>query len=45
MNNDVHVYPIDDPKEHEITPTCWCEPEVEFVSEDDNKVWLHRRMQ
>ena len=45
MSDNVHVYPVDDPKDHEITQECWCEPEVEFISDEGNTVWLHRRMQ
>lgn len=28
MNN---VYPINDLREHEMTPDCWCQPEVDEV--------------
>ncbi len=40
----VHVYPLE-LKPHEISPTCWCEPELDTVTEDGGEVWVHRKMQ
>lgn len=28
----LHIYPVDDLKEHELTTTCECQPRVEFES-------------
>ena len=39
----VHVYPIVD--KHEMTPECWCEPEVDTVTRDGVTVWVHREKQ
>jgi len=28
----IHVYPLDDSKEHEFETTCDCDPSLEFVN-------------
>lgn len=40
---DVHVYPV--AEKHEMTPECWCEPEVDTVTADGVTVWVHRERQ
>lgn len=40
---DVHVMPMD--REHSCSPGCWCEPEVDYVASNGNKVWLHKELQ
>ena len=42
--DDVHVMPNHGP-EHECSSACWCEPEVEFVADNGNTVWLHKELQ
>lgn len=32
--------------EHETSPNCWCEPELDYVDpENGNEVWVHREIQ
>ena len=32
-----HVIPVDDLREHEETPDCWCRP----VEGDTDELWVH----
>lgn len=27
-----HVVPVDDLREHDLMPDCWCEPTVDWIS-------------
>lgn len=31
---EIHVIPVDDIKEHQTHPSCWCQPEVDFDAPD-----------
>jgi hypothetical protein len=31
--------------EHEANPSCWCDPELQSITEDGTKIWLHKRAQ
>lgn len=37
--NEIHVYPLGDLREHEVSQQCWCKP-----VEDDDGVWVHPSM-
>lgn len=39
--------PTDDgAREHELTPDCWCEPELTYRDPDTGgETWTHRRVQ
>jgi len=37
--SDQHVVPLDDLREHEACPECWCGPR-----EDSDGVWVHNRL-
>lgn len=39
-DGDVHVMPNDG--RHSCSPGCWCDPEVDYVADNGNKVWLHK---
>lgn len=42
MNTEtLHVIPVDDLRDHEATPTCWCRP---TPLEDPPNVFLHNAM-
>lgn len=32
---------VDDFREHDESPDCWCEPELYFVADNGAEVWLH----
>ena len=37
---------MDETREHEPTPDCWCEPELVYKDPDTGaEVWLHREIQ
>ncbi len=40
MNNDHHVYPVGDLKEHNLTRDCWCRPAVDT----DLEMVIHNSM-
>jgi len=42
-SEDVHVMPLE--REHECSPDCWCEPEVDYVADNGCQVWLHKELQ
>lgn len=42
-DDDVHVMP-NYGKGHECTERCWCEPELDYTSDDGTNVWVHRDM-
>ena len=42
-DSDVHVMPTYG-KEHSCSAGCWCDPQVDFVADNGNKVWLHKDM-
>lgn len=33
----MHVYPVSDAREHELTEECWCRPGVEMFDPDTQK--------
>lgn len=35
-----HVVPLEDLREHDLTPTCWCHPE----QHDDESIVVHMSM-
>lgn len=37
----IHVYPVDDLKEHVLTPKCWCKP---VLDDEDGRLWVHNAM-
>lgn len=37
----LHVIPVDDLREHETAPTCWCTPTEE---EETPGLWVHHSM-
>ena len=39
MSDEYHVTPVNDLREHEDTPKCWCKP-----VETDPGVWVHNSM-
>lgn len=39
---DTHVIPIDDLKEHECRPECWCRPSL--GSEGAGRYWVHNSL-
>lgn len=41
MAGDLHVYPIGDLRDHEMTRECWCRP---TEADDDPFVLLHHSM-
>lgn len=43
--DDAHVYPVgDNTPVHVISPTCWCQPQRDYVDAvTGGAVWLHRR--
>ena len=41
--NDIHVMP--QLEDHDCTDNCWCMPEIEYVADNGNIVWLHHRIQ
>lgn len=38
MTDDTHVVPLNDLREHEAEPDCWCGPT------EDEGVWIHHSM-
>lgn len=36
---DLHVIPVDDDREHEVDPACWCRPQ-----ETEPWLWVHNSM-
>jgi len=41
---DVHTLP-DDENEHELSGSCWCEPELYYVDpESSSAAWAHREL-
>lgn len=42
-DEDAHVMPTE--REHTCGADCWCEPEVVFVADNGNQVWLHKEVQ
>lgn len=38
---DHHVYPVDDLREHNLSPECWCRPTRD---EEHPGVWIHNSM-
>lgn len=38
--DDLHVVPLDDLREHEASPDCWCKP----VALDYDRIWVHPSM-
>ena len=38
MIDDIHVIPINDLRDHDDSPACWCVPR------DDDGVWIHNSM-
>lgn len=41
----LHVIPQLGP-DHTVTSKCWCEPVLDYVSEETGrKVWLHKQIQ
>ena len=41
MNEEWHVVPVGDLREHESLPSCWCKPRQD---EDEPLVWVHNSM-
>ena len=43
----IHVYPTGPLEpEHDDSPNCWCEPEMEYLDEFTGaEVWVHRQVQ
>lgn len=41
-NDGVHVVPVDDLKEHDIEPTCWCRPLVQH--EQHRTLYIHNAL-
>lgn len=35
-----HLIPIDDWREHVITPQCWCRP----TPDEEHDIWVHHSM-
>lgn len=36
----IHVYPMNDEKEHDTESTmCWCQPRVEWVDQDSGEAY------
>jgi hypothetical protein len=38
LDEQVHVWPLDDTCSHDLSPMCWCEPQ------EDEGVWVHNSM-
>jgi hypothetical protein len=41
LKGDVHVTPIDDLKEHEMSRDCWCKPLVQQEPDDEHALVIH----
>jgi len=41
MNDDIHILPIDDLREHSSASDCWCRPQQD---EEEPRVWIHHSM-
>jgi hypothetical protein len=41
MINNLHVYPLKDLREHEMSPDCWCKPTQD---EEFTEIWIHNSM-
>lgn len=37
--SDIHTYPLDDYREHDINPACWCHP-----TEVEPGLWIHHSL-
>jgi len=35
-----HIVPINDLREHELSPECWCRP----VPDEEHDVWVHKSL-
>lgn len=35
-----HVVPVNDLREHELTPECWCKP----TPDEEHDVWTHHAL-
>lgn len=35
-----HIMPVDDLREHEMAPACWCHP----TKDDESGAWVHHSM-
>lgn len=42
MTGDLHVVPLDDLRDHDLSETCWCHP-VE-IFEGYVPIWVHNSM-
>lgn len=40
MSDAFHVYPVNDWREHDITPGCWCRP----AQDEESGVYIHHSM-
>lgn len=40
-SDDVHVVPIDDYREHDVSKTCWCKPSPDT---EESNVYLHKAL-
>lgn len=38
---EIHIVPLDDLRDHEPEPDCWCRPEEDV---EEPGVWLHNAM-
>lgn len=41
MNNELHVIPLNDYREHTSNRHCWCNP---IMDEEDNNLFVHNSM-
>lgn len=35
----LHVVPRNDERQHELTDTCWCDPNIEWLDPDTGMSW------
>lgn len=35
-----HVVPVNDLREHELVPECWCKP----TPDDEHDIWVHHAL-
>jgi len=48
MDEDLHVLPEEDVREHEASSECWCQPKIGNKDDlscalTDREVWVHNR--
>lgn len=42
--DDIHVHPVGDLRDHELTRTCWCQPDVRQDPDGDGTLVIHNSL-